>query len=173
MLVGYDDPTKGYWILDPETGRTWVSRSVKTIERTERKEDEAVAEQEGEMEKEPTSEDLDDRTFSQLPRLAEHAPQFTEAQHTGQHDVSSRTSPTVSLRHSQRINKGIPPRRLCYQAEIQRKTEPSCWDEMERLPAAEKRKWITAAEEEMNSLRNYQVWELVDLPPGKKTVSAK
>ncbi|KFD62470.1 hypothetical protein M514_25320 [Trichuris suis] len=169
MLVGYDDPTKGYWILDPETGRTWVSRSVKTIERTERKEDEAVAEQEGEMEKEPTSEDLDDRTFSQLPRLAEHAPQFTEAQHTGQHDVSSRTSPTVSLRHSQRINKGIPPRRLCYQAEIQRKTEPSCWDEMERLLAAEKRKWITAAEEEMNSLRNYQVWELVDLPPGKKT----
>ncbi|KFD61465.1 hypothetical protein M514_26361 [Trichuris suis] len=170
MLVGYDDPTKGYRILNPETGRTWVSRSVKIIERTERKEDEAVAEQEGEMEKKPTSENLDDRTFSELPRLPDHAPQFTETQHTGQHDVSSHASPTVSLRRSQRINKGIPQRRLCYQAEIQRKTEPSCWDEMERLLAAEKRKWITAAEEEMNSLRNYRVRELVDLPPGKKTV---
>ncbi|KFD47312.1 hypothetical protein M513_11822 [Trichuris suis] len=59
MVVGYDDATKGYRILDPETGRTWISRSVKIIERTERKEDEAVAEQEGEMEKKPTSEDLD------------------------------------------------------------------------------------------------------------------
>uniref|UniRef100_A0A5S6QKK1 Reverse transcriptase Ty1/copia-type domain-containing protein n=1 Tax=Trichuris muris TaxID=70415 RepID=A0A5S6QKK1_TRIMR len=121
------------------------------------------------MEKKPTSEDLDDRTLSQLPRLAEQAPQFTETQH----DVSSHTSPTVSLRRSQRINKGIPPRRLCYQAEIQRKMERSCWDEMERLPVAEKRKWITAAKEEMNSLRNHLVWELVDLPLGKKTVSAK
>ncbi|KFD47313.1 hypothetical protein M513_11823 [Trichuris suis] len=99
--------------------------------------------------------DLDDRTFSQLPRLAEHAPQFTEAQHASQHDVSSRTSPTVSLRRSQRINKGIPPRRLCCQAEIQRKTEPSCWDEMERLPAAAKRKWITAAEEEVVMFEGY------------------
>ncbi|KFD64402.1 hypothetical protein M514_04366, partial [Trichuris suis] len=71
------------------------------------------------MEKKPTSENLDDRTFSELPRLPEHAPQFTETQHTGQHDASSHASPTVSLRRSQRINKGIPPRRLRYEAEIQ------------------------------------------------------
>ncbi|KFD64403.1 hypothetical protein M514_23427 [Trichuris suis] len=37
MLVGYDDPTKGYRILNPETGRTWVSRSVKIIGPKEKK----------------------------------------------------------------------------------------------------------------------------------------
>ncbi|KFD69512.1 hypothetical protein M514_18384, partial [Trichuris suis] len=44
---------------------------------------------------------------------------------------------------------------------------------MTSLSAVEKKRWLTEAEEEMKSLKNYQVWELVELSRGKATVSAK
>ena len=36
-----------------------------------------------------------------------------------------------------------------------------------------KEEWIKAMENEMNSMRKYQVWELVDLPEGRKPIGNK
>ena len=43
----------------------------------------------------------------------------------------------------------------------------------EALSSPEKEKWIGALEKEMHSIKANKVWELVDLPEGKKTVGCK
>ena len=43
----------------------------------------------------------------------------------------------------------------------------------EALSSSEKEKWIDAMEKEMHSIKANKVWELVNLPEGKKTVGCK
>ncbi|KFD72938.1 hypothetical protein M514_14842 [Trichuris suis] len=51
--------------------------------------------------------------------------------------------------------------------------EPSSWDEMVSLSPEEKGKWMSAAEEEIQSLKDSKVWELVDLPQAKTPITCK
>jgi len=44
---------------------------------------------------------------------------------------------------------------------------------MLELPLPERERWINAAKEEIKSLNKYQVWELTELPPGKKVTTCK
>ena len=43
----------------------------------------------------------------------------------------------------------------------------------EALSSSEKEKWINAMEKEMHSIKANKVWELVNLPEGKKTIGCK
>lgn len=43
----------------------------------------------------------------------------------------------------------------------------------EALSGSDAKEWIGAMQEEMDSMRKNQVWDLVDLPPGRKTVGNK
>ena len=75
-----------------------------------------------------------------------------------------------SIRRSACQNKGIPAKCLSYVVHTARQHEPESWKEMQKLPVHEKRKWIEAADEEMNSLKDLQTWELIKLPAGKHTI---
>uniref|UniRef100_A0A2N9FG52 Integrase catalytic domain-containing protein n=1 Tax=Fagus sylvatica TaxID=28930 RepID=A0A2N9FG52_FAGSY len=50
-------------------------------------------------------------------------------------------------------------------------TEPRSYDEAMSSPACNE--WMTAMKDEMESMRTNQVWELVDLPPGRKSIGNK
>ena len=43
----------------------------------------------------------------------------------------------------------------------------------EAISCLDKEKWIKAMEEKMESMRTNQVWELVDLPKGRKAIENK
>uniref|UniRef100_A0A5S6QZ02 Reverse transcriptase Ty1/copia-type domain-containing protein n=1 Tax=Trichuris muris TaxID=70415 RepID=A0A5S6QZ02_TRIMR len=51
--------------------------------------------------------------------------------------------------------------------------EPMTWEEMLQLPIKEREKWMEAVNVELMSLEKHKVWEIADLPPGKRTISAK
>ena len=85
-----------------------------------------------------------------------------------------RTPPEEPPRRvSSRVNKNVPPLRLTYKATTQTCEEPKSWDDMMKLAPRERKLWMAGAEEEMKSLKRHEVWELADLPPGKKAISCK
>ncbi|KAK0586886.1 hypothetical protein LWI29_013918 [Acer saccharum] len=43
----------------------------------------------------------------------------------------------------------------------------------EALKSPDKEHWIKAMKEEMDSMKSNHVWDLVDLPPGKKAIANK
>ena len=43
----------------------------------------------------------------------------------------------------------------------------------EAMSSNEKKEWMNAMENEINSLKKHDVWELVELPKGRKTVGCK
>ena len=49
--------------------------------------------------------------------------------------------------------------------------EPASCEEALASPASHE--WIVAMRDEMDSMAKNQVWELVDLPPGRKTIGNK
>src|SRR5260221_4648336 len=76
-------------------------------------------------------------------------------------------------RVSQRTTKGIAPKRFCLRAEAKNIQEPASWEDVLQLPLREKNKWIQAAQEEIQSMEQHKVWQLVDLPAGKKAITVK
>ncbi len=87
---------------------------------------------------------------------------------------SSPQGPSFQLRRSER---GIVPRRrfeiegdmfLCTSQDID---EPASVSEALNSPA--RTEWLAAMEEEMQSMAKNHVWELVDLPSGRKSVGTK
>lgn len=60
-------------------------------------------------------------------------------------------------RVSKRENKGVPPLRLAYHVQTSMAQEPESWTKMLELPVRERKKWMSAAEEEMKSLNEHQV----------------
>ena len=77
------------------------------------------------------------------------------------------------IRVSGRSNKGIPAQRLTYKVEVDKLREPETWEEMLTLSPRKQHQWTAAAEEEMKSLFDHDMWELAELPPGQKAVSSK
>uniref|UniRef100_A0A5S6R0A3 Reverse transcriptase Ty1/copia-type domain-containing protein n=1 Tax=Trichuris muris TaxID=70415 RepID=A0A5S6R0A3_TRIMR len=47
------------------------------------------------------------------------------------------------------------------------------WEEMLQLPIKEREKWMETVNMELMSLEKHKVWEIADLAPGKRTISAK
>uniref|UniRef100_A0A5S6Q3I8 Reverse transcriptase Ty1/copia-type domain-containing protein n=1 Tax=Trichuris muris TaxID=70415 RepID=A0A5S6Q3I8_TRIMR len=74
---------------------------------------------------------------------------------------------------SQRGTKGHPPRRFGFDAECYKVQDPSSMDDVFQLPPHERRLWMQAAAREIKSMQKLHVWDLVDLPPGKKPISLK
>ncbi|GJY00404.1 retrotransposon protein, putative, ty1-copia subclass [Tanacetum coccineum] len=68
------------------------------------------------------------------------------------------------------------PERLCLNVEVE---EHSLWDLNKptnykvALLDSESNKWLDALNAEMQSMKNYQVWRLVEIPPNGKTIGSK
>ena len=69
--------------------------------------------------------------------------------------------------------RDIPAKRLSYMVHTALQCEPESWKEMQKLPVHEKQKWIEAADEEMNSLKDLQTWKFTELPTGKYAIGCK
>lgn len=181
VLIGYHGNKAGYRILDPHTDKVWVSRSVEIIETT--------------VKPEGTSKRKDDSSTTLTPKTSDvtTTTQYTtfdeSDQPEGVTDVIERhPGPEVDeqdveekfqgaqmpqRRVSARSNKNMPPLRLTYKACTEIWEEPKNWSEMMQIEPRERKLWLRAAEEEMKSLYQHQVWELAELPPGKKAISCK
>ena len=81
--------------------------------------------------------------------------------------------PVIQPRRSERINKGVPPQRFAYKAEIDEIEEPKKWKDIKNLNPPEQAKWYNATNEEINSLKDNNTWDLVELPKGKKAIENK
>ncbi|KFD46398.1 hypothetical protein M513_12733 [Trichuris suis] len=71
VLIRYDDATKGYWILDPKTNRTWVSCCVKIVEKAGLEKCIAAPEPEGELEREIMTSQPKEGVLANLDRPEE------------------------------------------------------------------------------------------------------
>ena len=194
VMIGYSDTIKGYRILDPNTDRIWHSCSVKVVE-TDKIVSQHVGttnqQPEGDLQKWiPISLSRDEEQTLLNPEMPNSSIQEEEMVVDNEEAVTcdevqplqlsppasplqELTKPKVTLRRSQRINKGQPPERLSLKAETVSSKEPSTWEEVMKLQDREKGKWIVAAKEEMGSLLKHDVWELADLPAGKRAISCK
>ncbi|XP_077257634.1 uncharacterized protein LOC143894862 [Temnothorax americanus] len=89
-------------------------------------------------------------------------------------DEASSSSSTQELRRSKRTTAGQPPKRYGSAKLVSAvNAEPSNWKEVQHLPHCQRELWTKAAEQEIKLLNKYQVWDLVDLPPKRKTVSCR
>ena len=56
---------------------------------------------------------------------------------------------------------------------INMKNCPSHYKDIAKFSEEDKKEWYKAMDDEMNSLRDRKVWDLVDLPKGRKTVKGR
>lgn len=78
---------------------------------------------------------------------------------------------STPLRRSDRVKKGIPPRRLIEELNIVINGEPSNYNEA--ISCQEKDNWMLAMEEEIESLIKNKTWTLVNLPKDKNLIGCK
>lgn len=166
-LVGFSETQKGYRVLIQGSYTVKVTRSVVIDESpvmesfcsTSKAVLPSTLEQ-GESSS-PTGEDIE---VGLLPDTRSQIQQPLD-----QENDAVRCEP----RRSARTNKGIPPDRLTYIAQAAPSPDPGNWKEMEKLPHCEKQKWIDAANDEMESLRQLNTWILAELPPGKRAFGCR
>lgn len=79
---------------------------------------------------------------------------------------------TPTIRVSNRENKGKDPKRLIDEMwSIQELKEPKTYQQA--LESEEKVQWLAAMQDEMESLKKNQTWELVELPEDKSALGSK
>lgn len=147
IFVGYD--SKAYRLLDPSTDKITISRDVKFTNKfffeITKNENEEKLISEAELPILGNCEDLsdEDEEFEPLDQ------------------------PT---RVSSRSNKGKPPERLIETCSFVTE-EPRTYKEA--ISSPEKEKWIKAMKEEIESMSSNEVWNLVELPHGRKAIGGK
>ena len=151
ILLGYGQHTKGYRLFDPIRRKVLYSRDVRFNEN--KKDDEVI------LNDDPTHHlilDFSNDCESEAP---------TESQ------TPHESAPEPVLRRSTRERQqptyyGMERSHLSVF-----RNEPKSIEEAITCP--ESTKWLQAMETEMRSLKSNDVWELVELPAGKKAVGSK
>ncbi|KRY11615.1 Retrovirus-related Pol polyprotein from transposon TNT 1-94 [Trichinella patagoniensis] len=172
VIVGYGGSTKGYRLLNPRTNEIWISRSVKIIEDDSHIKNECAVPK-GAIERSREYDDISKLLKKEDNVIIEDIFGQTQEELSGEVDTIKDGIEAPTLRRSRRINKCIPPKRLSYNIRATQICEPKSWEEVIKLPARERNKWIAAAEEEMTSLKRKGVFELVEPPDGCNVISSK
>ena len=167
-LVGYEEGTKGYRLLDVTTDKIYVSRDVRFIES-----DPHVnhSSQLNPPEINTLEHDVD---FNSVPSITAnlHENDLVElpAAPGERNDVIDEKR--VSTR-PERANRGKPPERLI--ESINKVTteysDPRCYKEA--VNSQEAQYWTSAMDEEIDSFTANKTWTLVELPEGKTAVGCK
>ena len=187
VLVGYSETSKGYRILNPSTGKIIISRTVVFDEGTVSIDKFIHVSGTGQLDDASTKHDSSQQSPNQKclspnPQVIDNSDKL-DVSVEADIDELSVTEQVLddevpadlvhSVRRSTRQNRGIPAQRLSYMVHTESQIEPESWEEMEKLPNAEKLKWIEAADEEMKSLKDLGTWQLTELPPGKRAIGCK
>lgn len=153
ILLGYGQETKGFKLYDPTRQKVLHSRDVRFNEKE--KDSEVVIQDEVDHQ---LALDFSSDRESEVPTES-HTPD------EGIAEPALRRS--TRERHHQYPNYcGMERSHL---SEVQ--SEPVSIEEATTCPDSSK--WMQAMETEMRSLKDNDVWELVDLPAGRKTVGSK
>ena len=152
ILLGYGEETKGYRLYDPEKRKVFYSRDVKF----------------NESEKQKEEQDSNDPGVTYRMEL-----DFSENTEVPCDETETLVQEQSAMvpRRSERQKR--PPDYYGVRVNLSSETtsEPKTIEEATSSP--EKSKWMEAMESEMQSLKENDVWELVELPKGRKTVGSK
>ena len=170
VLLGYGDVTKGYRLYDPIKARVIHSRDVVFDETSLGIEKEQAKDSKGNgqptvkinVDTEESSSDCDQSEATENQEEVEQ-----EERMPGQSDEESRTVPRRSERTRQRPDYYGT---WIYTAKEQEKDPTTV---KEAMSSSECEKWKDAMEKELKSIEANEVWELVKLPKGKKTIGCK
>ena len=151
ILLGYGSQTKGYKLFDQSKRKVFHSRDVTFNE--SKKESEVVSDNEPDHH---LVVDFSSNLDSESPTES-HTPVESEPQQVLRRSTRDRQEPNYYGREQTHFTE--------------LRNEPTSVEEA--TTSQESSKWLQAMETEMKSLKSNDVWELVPLPTGKKTVGSK
>ena len=172
ILLGYGSTTKGYRLYDIKREQVFHSRDVVFDEMKlgiQKEQIEPVAENNyfGIDLSSNQTDDLEDAVADQndVPDTIEEREDNTETE--GERETVRR-----SCRERKRPERKRPDYygTWIYTADAQRREPRSV---TEAMSSNEREKWSEAMDKEMNSIQSNKVWELVELPEGKKPIGCK
>ena len=186
VLVGYSETSKGYRILNLNTGKVTISRTVVFDEGTVTTQkfidvtglvqsDSAKIKHEHEAAQQFENQKDSILNLQEVVKPDKHSNTEADSDESSVNEPVTDSVPAdpPPIRRSVRQNRGMLAERLTYLVHCESDREPESWEEMEKLPNAEKQKWISAADEEMKSLNEQETWKLTELPAGKHAVGCK
>ena len=158
IFVGYPRETKGYYFYNRNENKVFVARNGVFLEK----------------------EFLSKGVSGSSVHLEEirDVPQFSSNPEDSQENLQAVVEPfneTPALRRSERVRH--KPERLMFIVNKQDDipsfddNEPAIFQEAIESP--DSKKWLEAMRSEMNSMKDNQVWNLVDLPDGVKAIENK
>eukprot|EP00253_Pinus_taeda_P025456 PITA_25456 len=166
-FIGYGVNDFGYRLYDYENHKIIRSRDVIFNEKVFHKNQL----QEKEQEKENKEYAVLDEITEKVKVPENNNNQQTQQQQPSQLQQAPQT-PESGVRRSTRISR--PPERYSpslYYLLFTDSGEPECYEEAMQVES--RKKWEVAMEEEMDSLKHNQTWDLVRLPAGKTTLQNK
>ena len=168
IFVGYGEETKGYRLYDSVRGKIIFSRDVVFNEENSGGLGVEDASQYVKLE---LSSDDDTPTISELPQVEQQAEEIDhlDTSTDSTPDESSSSQPTVRRSTLQKKTTDY----FGWEANLAGSyvQEPHTVEEV--LSTPEKAHWVKAMEKEMKSLQENEVWDLVELPRGRKPVGSK
>ena len=170
IFLGYGTETKAYRLYDMKRGRIVYSRDVIFDESTsgiDKVSEEKLA-KEIHVNSEKKSEDEEDPVITDKDPVIEDEYPLIKDEESMIEDKELATDEQGPVRRSQRERR--KPDRYGEWVNIAEIKDPSSYEEaMHR----DKSKWQEAMEAEFNSLQKNEVWDLVQLPEGRKVVGSK
>ncbi|GJV48244.1 retrotransposon protein, putative, ty1-copia subclass [Tanacetum coccineum] len=158
IFIGYPKEMAGYYFYFPPENKIVVARYAKFLEKN-------LLSQEisGRAEELKEIQDEDTSPYENTSKI----PMEVEGFKPPQEEV-------VPIRMSARIHQALD--RLCLNIEVEEHSlgdlyEPTNYKDAMLDPESDK--WLDAMNSEMQSMKDNQVWRLVDLPPNCKTVGSK
>lgn len=171
VFVGQSADHKAFRFLNPKTGEITISRDAVFME--DRIQEVASnipvkhLENEVYLKFEESSEDEDSHGSESDTESSDAEEELQTSE-----EIPVDPNSTSSQRKSERL---IQKSRVDYRESIglmtQREKDPQNFKEAVNSLAADK--WKKAMEEEMSSIRENETWDLVELPPGMKTIGSK
>lgn len=170
VMVGYDLSSKAYRCYVPTTNKVVISRDVKFITKDSEwsieSDEQEITIQSAEDESNDDKTDDEDDNIS----FADAMENISIEERDDTNDVE-----ITSIRRSERSNKGVPPERLIDEMHaniaVTKLIEPKSYNEA--ILSNQKEQWISAMNDEMQSLNDNCTYELVKLPENRQAIGCK
>jgi hypothetical protein len=160
VFLGYVDGVKGYRLWDPTAHKVVISRDVIFAE--------------GKMQMEEHNSILKETTAVQMENTQNHTSSEDAPEHEEQEQIESKTLEVRQSTHERRPpawhSEYVTESNIAY-CLLTEDGEPSTFHEA--IKSTDVSMWMTAMQEEIETLNKNNTWDLVPLPQGRKTIGNK